>query len=207
MGRFGRTVVRFVLGTVLVGVLVVVGVAVHTQIVAGQDERGRTDAILVLGAAQYNGDPSPVFQARLDHAKTLYDEGVAPAVVTVGGGQAGDATTEGAAGREYLADLGIDPAALVAVGTGGDTLLSLRAAAPVLAERGWDSVTLVTDPYHAARAERMAQDLGWDVSVSSVSQGPSVQDGVQVRYLVRETLGSLYYLLTGASSGAGTPVL
>jgi uncharacterized SAM-binding protein YcdF (DUF218 family) len=207
VGRIGRTVVRFVLGTLLVGVLVVAGLAVHTQVVAGQDDRDPTDVILVLGAAQYNGDPSPVFQARLDHARTLFDEGVAPAVVTVGGGQLGDATTEGAAGREYLVDLGIDPDALVAVGTGGDTLLSLRAAAPVLAERGWDSVTLVTDPYHAARAERMARDLGWDVRVSSVGEGPSVQGGVELRYLVRETVGSLYYLLTGASSGAGTTVL
>jgi uncharacterized SAM-binding protein YcdF (DUF218 family) len=207
VGTFGRTVVRFVVGTFVVAVLVVAGVAVRTQVVAGQDDRRQTDAIVVLGAAQYDGDPSPVFRARLDHAAELFAARVAPVIVTVGGGQTGDATTEGEAGREYLADLGIDPAALVAVGTGGDTLLSLRAAAPVLAERGWDSVTLVTDPTHAARAQRMAQDLGWDVTVSSVTAGPAVQDGVQVRYLVRETLGSLYYLLTGASSGAGTPVL
>ena len=94
---------------------------------------------MVLGAAQYDGDPSPVFQARLDHAAELYRDGVAPRILTIGGGQTGDRTTEGAAGAAYLAELGIDRSALTAVGTGDDTLASLRAAEVLLTENGWTS--------------------------------------------------------------------
>ena len=171
------------------------------------DERRPADAIVVLGAAQYDGVPSAVLQARLDHAAELYRVGVAPRIVTIGGGQSGDATTEGDAGRDYLAGLGIDAAALESVGAGDDTLASLRAARDELAGRNWNSVMLVTDPWHAARAQLIADDLGMAAGVSSVRDGPSVRDGVATRYVTRETLGILFYLLTGGSSGAGSTVV
>ena len=121
----------------LVAVLIVGGVALRIVQVGQTDERTSADAIVVLGAAQYDGEPSPVFQARLDHAAELYRDGVAPRILTIGGGQTGDRTTEGAAGAAYLAELGIEPSALTAVGTGDDTLASLRAAEALLAENGW----------------------------------------------------------------------
>lgn len=207
MTTVGRTVLRYLVGFVVVAVLVVVGTVVRIEVLAGRDQRGPAAAIVVLGAAQYNGEPSPVFAARLDHAALLYRQGVAAHVVTVGGGQQGDATTEGAAGREYLVAAGLPPDDVVAVGSGEDTLLSLRDAAPALRERGWTSVVLVTDPWHAARAALMAADLGMTVQVSSVRDGPSVAQGVQARYVLRETLGVLFYRLTGGSSGVGSAVL
>jgi uncharacterized SAM-binding protein YcdF (DUF218 family) len=202
-----RILGRYLLGTLLVAVLIVAGVALRVVQVGNQDQRETAQVIIVLGAAQYNGRPSDVYAARLDHAAELYRAGVAPAVLTIGGGQVGDRLTEGEAGRQYLAAAGLPAAALTAVGTGNDTLLSLRAADDVLHQRGWTSVVLVTDPWHSERSRLIASDLGLSVQVSPVTQGPSAESGVVGRYVTRETLGTLFYLLTGGSSGAGSAVL
>lgn len=203
----GRVVVRYLVGSVLVAVLVVAGAAIRVATTAGVDQRGPVDAIVVLGAAQYDGDPSAIFRARLDHAATLYREGVAAHIVTVGGSQAGDAFTEAASGRTYLVGQGVPADAVDAVGEGNDTLVSLRAGAAELRTRGWSSVVLVTDPWHAYRSSVMARDLGLTVEVSSVDSGPAAGGGVAPRYLLRETLGTLYYRLVGGSSGLGYEVL
>lgn len=202
-----RTFLRCVLGSLLVAVLVTAGVTLRVIAAGEVDQRARADAIVVLGAAQYDGVPSEVFRARLDHAAALYRAGVSDHIVTIGGGQVGDRTTEGAAGRAYLADQGIPESALTAVGVGSDTLASLRAARPVLAERGWRSIVAVTDPWHAARTALMASDLGLQVQVSSVDSGPAVSDEFRNRYIWRETLAVLFYLATGASSGARSTVI
>jgi len=202
-----HTVLRYLGGAALVAVLIVGGVILRIQQTAGADERAAADAIVVLGAAQYDGQPSAVFRARLDHAADLFGQTVAPRLLAIGGGQSGDRTTEGDAGIAYLADKGIDADALIAVGTGDDTLASLRAADHMLASNGWTSVVLVTDPWHSARAGLMASDLGLSVQVSPVANGPSTRSGVEARYVIREALGVLYYRLTGGSSGAGSAVL
>lgn len=209
-----RTALRYLGGAVLIGLLVVAGTWVRVGQIGAQDlpvgadgaVATRADAIVVPGAAQYDGRPSSVFRARLDHAAQLYRDGVAAHIVTIGGGQPDDRTTEGQAGLDYLAAAGIDESALTAVGTGGDTVASLRAAEPVLAERGWSSVVLVTDPAHSARAALMARDLGWAVQTSPVRDGPAVEPAVQTDYRLRETLGVLYYRLTGGPSGLSAPV-
>lgn len=205
-----RTAVRYGAGALLVVGLIAGLVGWRVVRAAAGDvppAAGVADAIVVLGAAQYDGDPSPVYRARLDHARDLYDRGVAPHVVTIGGGRSADRTTEGAAGREYLLAAGLPEGAVVGIGTGSDTLVSLRAARVELAGRGWDDIVLVTDPSHAARAELMASDLGFTAQVSPVRTGPAVADDVRTRYLVRETLATLFYLAVGGSSGLGSPVL
>jgi uncharacterized SAM-binding protein YcdF (DUF218 family) len=204
-----RTLLRYLGGVGLVGLLIVAGTWVRVGQVGAQEDRAdrpAVDAIVVLGAAQYDGDPSPVFAARLDHAARLYRDGLAPHNVTIGGGQPGDATTEGQAGADYLVAAGIDRSAVIAVGAGSDTLASLRAAEPVLAGQGWTSVVVVTDPAHSARSALMARDLGWTVQTSPVRDGPAVRPDVQTEYRLRETLGVLYYRLTGGSSGVSAPV-
>lgn len=205
-----RTLLRYLGGVVLVGLLILAGTWVRVGQIGERDlpAAGDTtpDAIVVLGAAQYDGAPSAVFRARLDHAAQLYRDGVASHLVTIGGGQPDDRTTEGQAGADYLVDAGIDPAALTPVGVGTDTLASLRAAAPVLAEHGWTSVVLVTDPAHTARSAMMARDLGWTVRTSPVRDGPAVRANVQFEYRLRETLGVLYYRVTGGPSGLSAPV-
>lgn len=202
-----RTAGRWFAGLVVIAVLIVAGIVLRTVQAGSRDDRTRVEAIVVLGAAQYDGRPSPVYRARLDHAKELFDAGVAGTVVTVGGGQPGDRTTEGAAGRAYLAEKGIAAGNLVAVDTGNDTLASLRATAAVLEKRGWNAVVLVTDPAHAFRAGLIAADVGFVVTVSAVREGPATAPELQLRYYTRETLGSLFYLLFGGSSHAGAPVL
>lgn len=203
-----RTLLRYLGGAALVGLLVVAGTWVRVGQIGARDlpPGSGADAIVVLGAAQYDGDPSPVFRARLDHAAQLYRDGVAPRIVTIGGGQPSDRTTEGQAGADYLAAAGIDESALTAVGVGSDTLASLRAAQPVLADHGWTSVVLVTDPAHAARSALMARNLGWTVQTSPVRAGPAVRADVQNEYRWRETLGVLYYRVTGGPSGLRAPV-
>jgi uncharacterized SAM-binding protein YcdF (DUF218 family) len=172
---------------------------------ARQDARPTSDAIVVLGSAQYNGVPSSIFEARLEHALDLYEEGVAPVIVTVGGKAAGDEFTEAEAGREYLADSGVPDDGLLAVQEGVDTLESMRAVAAEFDGRGWNSALLVTDPWHAMRAERMAEDAGLEATSSPTRQGPAVQTRTtQFKYILRETAAYLLYRVTGESV-AGAP--
>lgn len=193
---------RVVALLLLAGVVVVGGTATRVWWVARQDERPRSDVIVVLGASQFDGRPSSVFEARLEHARALYDAGVAPRVVTVGGSAPGDRFTEAAAGRTYLLAHGVPE--VVAVGEGRDTLQSLRALSRTMTDRGWHSAVLVTDPWHALRSRRMATDLGLAAVSSPTRQGPSVRSrGTEVRYIARETAAYLYYRVLGRSAEGG----
>ena len=172
---------------------------------ARQDSRPTSDAIVVLGSAQYNGVPSSIFEARLEHAIALYEDGVAPVIVTVGGKATGDQFTEAEAGRDYLASAGIPDDALLAVPEGVDTLESMRVVSAAFEERGWNTAVLVTDPWHSMRAERMAEDAGIEAESSPTRQGPAVQTrATQFRYILRETAAYLLYRATGESI-AGAP--
>lgn len=150
-------------------------------VASGADERERVDAIVVLGAAQYDGDPSPVFQGRLDHAYSLWDDGIAPLIVTTGSNQPGDRVTEGFAGFEYLRFEGVPEEALLVITDGASTWEQLAATARQLRQRGYESVVLVSDPYHALRLTQIADEVGLDASVSSTDGSTSI------RNLVRET--------------------
>ncbi|PRY42063.1 uncharacterized SAM-binding protein YcdF (DUF218 family) [Geodermatophilus tzadiensis] len=195
-----------VFGAVVLAVLLLVAsTAAAIWWTARQDARPSSDAIVVLGSAQYNGVPSSIFAARLEHALSLWEDGVAPVVVTVGGKAAGDQFTEADAGRAYLEEAGIPGDSLLAVPEGVDTLESMRAVGAAYAERGWSTAVLVTDPWHAMRAERMAEDAGMEVTSSPTRQGPAVQTRTtQFRYILRETAAYLLYRATGESV-AGAP--
>ena len=185
---------------VLAVLLVVTSTALAIWWTARQDSRPGSDAIVVLGSAQYNGVPSSIFEARLEHAIALYEDGVAPVIVTVGGKADGDQFAEAEVGQQYLADAGIPDDALLAVPQGGDTLESIRAVSTAFTERGWSSAVLVSDPWHAMRAERMAEDAGLDAESSPTRQGPAVQTrATQFRYILRETAAYLLYRATGES--------
>jgi uncharacterized SAM-binding protein YcdF (DUF218 family) len=187
---------RIILAILLVIVVLVGYVWVHIWWVAREDQHPRSDAIIVLGASQYNGVPSPVFAARLDHAVTLYDEGVAPHVVTVGGKQPGDNYTEAESGRAYLHQHGVPRSAIVAVQTGNDTLDSLQAVAQQFRVAGWHSAVIVTDPWHCLRSRTMARDLGIQADTSPERTGPAVASrATEVHYIARETEAYIYYEL------------
>lgn len=191
--------IRLILGAVLVGVLLVGGTLFRVWQVARLDDREHADVVVVLGAAQYDGTPSAVLGARLDHAARLWREGVAPVIVTVGGRRAGDTYTEAEAGRSYLTSYGIPGGAVVPIGQGRDTLESLRAVARRARLAGWHTAVIVSDPWHSLRARTMADDLGLAAWTSPTRSGPIVQTrSIQARYLIRESAALLHYRFTHA---------
>ncbi|MCW2776313.1 MAG: hypothetical protein JWN17_38 [Frankiales bacterium] len=203
---FSKTVRRVLAALVLAVLLVVGGTAGAIWWTARGDDRSHSDAIVVLGASQFDGRPSSVLEARLEHARTLFRDGVAPRVLTVGGGRPGDRFTEAAAGERYLRSRGVDASRLLAIGEGSDTLQSLKALDRVMRDRGWRSVTLVTDPWHSLRTRTMARDLGLTAGTSPTRSGPSVRTrGTEARYIARETAAYLYYRTVGGSAGSGAP--
>lgn len=190
MLRWLTRLLALVLVVALAVPLFTAGVVVATGEVDG---RRASDVIVVLGAAQYDGRPQPILQARLDHAAALYRAGLAQHIITVGGRRKGDRFTEAAAGRRSLRKDGIPASALVAVGKGSDTYSSLRAAAEEMDRRGWCSALLVSDPWHLARSRAMADDFGMRPATSPVPDPPITGTAANARYVIRETVARLYY--------------
>ena len=196
-----RHPVLAVLGAMLVSAVAAVTISgVQVWRAAHHDDASDIDhagAIVVLGAAQYDGRPSPVFEGRLDHAALLWEQGRADLVVTVGGNQPGDRTTEAAAGRRYLLQHGVPDSAVVAIPVGNTTLESLEAAADHLLENGVTTAFLVSDPWHNARIKAMAGDLGITGYASATWTSGAKSEETRGRGYLRETFAYLYYQLTG----------
>ncbi|MFC8527511.1 YdcF family protein [Nocardia sp. NPDC057227] len=196
-----RWIVRFFLGALLLAMVLVGGTALRVWQVARIDDYTPADAIVVLGAAQYSGTPSSVFEARLERANRLYKAGVAPVVITVGGKQEGDLYTEAASGKNYLMDQGVPEEAILAVETGSDTLRSIEAVAAAMRERGWSSAALVSDPWHSLRTRTMARDAGLAAWTAPTRSGPAVYTREsQAHGIARETGALLWYQLTHFSA-------
>ncbi len=192
---------RLLLGALLVALLIVAGTAVRVWQVARIDDWAPADAIVVLGAAQYSGTPSSVFEARLEQAANLYREGVAPTVITVGGKQIGDEYTEAASGKNYLIEAGIPAENIVAVEEGSDTLRSIEAVHTEMAARDMNSAVLVSDPWHSLRTRTMARDTGLDAWTAPTRQGPAVfTRESQLHGIARETAALLWYQIAHSSA-------
>jgi len=199
--RPGRLVLRALALLVLVAVLLPVATWGWVWYTARQDQRPPSDAIVVLGASQYNGRPSPVFEARLSHAAELYAEGVAPVVVTVGGSQPGDNYTEGDSGARWLVEQGLPEDSVVPIGEGSDTLESLELVARVFEEQGWRSAVIVSDPWHSLRSREIAEDFGIEAATSPARSGPAVREReTQLWYITRETASLWHYWVFGESA-------
>jgi vancomycin permeability regulator SanA len=164
--------------------------AAHTDDASRVDH---ADIILVLGAAEYGGRPSPVFEGRLDHAVLLFEQGRATRVMVLGGSRPGDSTTEAAAGREYLVAQGVPAEAALAEPVGHTTLESLRAAATYMSAHGLRTAFLVSDPWHNLRIERMASDLGIEGHASATWTSAARTEQTRLEGYVRETFAYLYY--------------
>jgi uncharacterized SAM-binding protein YcdF (DUF218 family) len=177
----GSRVARLVVIGAIIGVAYVGFTFIQVLVASGRDQREPVDAIVVLGAAQYDGAPSPVLAGRLDHAYQLWLDGVAPLVVTTGSNQEGDRFTEGFAGFEYLRFEGIPEDELLVITDGSSTWEQLAATARQLRARDLDSVVLVSDPYHTLRLTQIASEVGLSATVSSTDGSASL------RQLVRET--------------------
>jgi uncharacterized SAM-binding protein YcdF (DUF218 family) len=166
----------------LVGVVYVAVTFVQVWQASRRDDAAPAQAIVVLGAAQYDGRPSPVLANRLDHAAELFEQGIAPLIVVTGGRQEGDRFTEAQAGARYLEGLGVPGSAIERETTGDSSWESLAAAARFLRADGITEVVLVSDPYHAMRIDGIAAELGLDATVSPADGSSSVPQ------LARETV-------------------
>ncbi len=129
------------------------------------DQVRNVDAIVVMGAAQYDGRPSPQLAARLDHVVELWDAGVAPLVIVTGGNQEGDRFTEASTSAQYLSERGVPSSAIVLEDAGTTTHDSLERAR-ILVDPSVDEVLVVTDPYHALRSRLTADEVGFTAYVS-----------------------------------------
>lgn len=182
-----------------------------------RDVRGEADAIVVLGAAQYGGRPSPVLQARLDHALVLWKERRTPRVVLTGGRREGDQVSEAVAGRRYLSRRGVPIASILLEPSGRTSLASMIGAAGLLHARR-DSlaarprVLIVSDPFHMLRLDVIARLQGLDPMPSPTRTSPiSANRTVAIEYMLRESIALpadvalvLYLKLTGRdASGVG----
>lgn len=130
---------------------------VYRSVVLGarEDELRPADAIVVFGAAEYDGRPSPVYKARLDHAAELFHRGLAPIVIATGGAGADPRFSEGEVGRDYLRTLGVPDRQLIAETQSSDTAESARRVATIMRTNQMRSCLAVSDGYHMFRIKRM----------------------------------------------------
>jgi len=179
--------VRVVLAAGALVTLYLVITFVQVWWTARQDDATEAQAIVVLGAAQYDGTPSPVFEARLDHALELYEQGLAPTIVVTGGNQPGDRFTEAAAGANYLLAAGVPEEDIRREVDATNSWESLAAVARILESEGVDEVILVSDPYHSYRVGQIAADLGMTPHLSPTRTSPA-SGFSELQSMVRETV-------------------
>lgn len=186
-------------GLLAVGVFTASAIAVWRAAHTDEASRiGRVDVILVLGAAQYGGRPSPIFRGRLDHAALLYRQRFSDRILVLGAGQPGDQLTEAQAGAGYLITQGIPDVAVDPSPFGHTSFESLRAASRYMEAEALDSAFLVSDPWHNLRIRRMARDLGIDGYVSATFQSAARSQSTRLAGYVRETFAYVFYRLMGA---------
>lgn len=173
----------------LLGALVLyLGVTFVQVWLAARDDQARpAEAIVVFGTAQYNGVPSPVLAARLDHAIELYEKDLAPVIVVTGGNQPGDQFTEATASANYLIKRGVPDEDVLREVSGTSSWQSLAAAANFLGDRSINDVLLVSDPFHSLRIRAMADELGLE-GYSSPTKTSPIKGMTEARYMVREAV-------------------
>lgn len=186
--RTERAPFRRVLGWILLFAASVYTVAlVMVLIVSQQDQRRPVDAIVVLGAAQYNGRPSPVLRARLNHALSLYREGHAPRIIVTGGMGRGDTTSEATVSRRFLVTHGVPSEVVIVRPQGRSTQASMTAVGEWLEEQGLHRVLLVSDPFHMFRLRMEARRTNVEAYTSPTEDSPISDNPVlELRYLFAE---------------------
>jgi uncharacterized SAM-binding protein YcdF (DUF218 family) len=187
---------RILLVSIVAGAVVTIWLLASIYSTARSDDTGPVDAIVVLGAAQFNGTPSQVFQGRLDTALELYQMGAADTIVVTGGRMAGDQFTEAESGRNYLLSMGVPAEAVLMEHISTDTAESMSRVGALLEERGEQSVLLVSDGFHLYRAKLLAEDNGMSAQANDADGSPIEQGSMtEFRYVVREMFAvGAYYL-------------
>jgi uncharacterized SAM-binding protein YcdF (DUF218 family) len=184
--------------SLLMGALVATGLAwaftaVEVVRTATLEEIHTADAIVVFGAAEYSGHPSPVLRARLDHAFDLYQRHLAPVIITTGGAAADPKFSEGGVGEDYLRKRGVPENALIAETQGSDTAQSARRIAVIMHENGLRSCVAVSDAYHVFRIRKLLQHEGMQVYVAPRPDSVPRTLGARVEAISRESLSYLLW--------------
>jgi len=196
-----RDLMRLV-GAACLGVALAAGYTTYRVWAQGQkDEERPADAIVVMGAAQYDGRPSPVFAARLDHGVALFLAGDAPRLVVTGGKAAGDRTTEAAVGRAFAIERGVPAEAVVVEDQSRTTLESVRAVAALLKADDASTAIFVSDRPHMLRVLRMAADAGITAWGSPTRTSPIESDlAGRIDATVHELGALAFYFLAGGET-------
>ena len=195
-----RLFARLIIAGLIAGVAIGGYAAYRIWDQGNRDDRPPADAIVVMGAAQYDGRPSPVFAARLDHAIALFHEGVAPRLIVTGGKREGDRTTEAASARRYAMEHGVPEQAILSEDTSRTTLQSIRRVAALMRGEGIVSAVFVSDPSHMLRVLRMASDEGITGFGSPTRTSPVEGDTVRRLDAIAHELGALaIYFVSGES--------
>ena len=192
-----RWFVWLVAAVALVFFLYLIGICWQVVHEAGKQELHPADAIVVFGAAEYSGHPSPVLRARLDHAYELFQQHLAPVVITTGGAAADPSFSEGGVGRDYLMHRGIPERDLIAETQGSDTAQSAQRIAVIMRTNKMRSCLAVSDEYHVFRIKKLLQHEG--VVVYVAPRSGSRPRGVLQRMtaVLRETLSYLVWKMGG----------
>lgn len=187
MNRHARIILRTLLVTVVGAVGLWLACVVAVVVTGESDEHPESDVIVILGAAQYVGRPSPVLQSRLDHGAALWRKGSAPIIIVTGGIGTGDTTSEAEVGRRYLLAAGIPDSAILLERAGRTTGQSLRAVASMLRQRRMQTAILVSDPFHSLRLRILAARNGIAATTSPTRTSPISRNArAQWRYVLGE---------------------
>jgi uncharacterized SAM-binding protein YcdF (DUF218 family) len=196
--------VRALARLILAGLIAVVALIGYTAFriwdQGNRDERPTADVIVVMGAAQYDGRPSPIFAARLDHAIDLFHDGVAPRLIVTGGKAEGDRTTEAASAQIYAVQRDVPDEAILVEDQSRTTLQSIRLVATLMADRGLETAVFVSDPSHMLRVLRMASDAGITAYGSPTRTSPLERDALRRIDAIVHEIGALaIYFVSGGS--------
>lgn len=193
---FKKIVLRFFLYLILVLLIIfsVLILKIYNQ--STIDESQKADVIVVLGASQWNGSPSPVFMARLDHALVLYKSNYATKIILTGGISKKDLISESLVGKNYLMGKGIIQEAIYIEEEGHTSWQSLNQVVQILEEQNLNSIILVSDGFHMMRLKKMANDLNIQSFASPTNTGPIVKNKTaEFKYILRELIVYIGYLL------------
>lgn len=193
-----KRVVLWIVGLAIgVPLAVILALALEIADYARQSDPEPADAAIVLGAAVYDVEPTPVFEERLRHAVSLYTSGRVKWLVMTGGRGPGDSLAESEAGRGWAVANGVPASAILSEANSQTTRENFIEARPLLEQHGIGRVLVVSDPLHMRRAMQMATDLGIDAHPSPTPTSRYLSLGTQVPMLLREVWFTLYYRLTG----------
>jgi uncharacterized SAM-binding protein YcdF (DUF218 family) len=200
VSAFRSVLARLIYGVAILCVAIWASFVIAIVDAGRRDEAGTADAIIVLGAAQYEGRPSPVLKARLDHAASLWNRGLAPRMIVTGGRGVGDTTSEAAVGMRYLVQRGI-PADSISMDTEGlTTSESMVAVRRLLGTKSHPSVLIVSDPFHMLRLAILSRRLHMIPLLSPTRTSPiSTRTAQQFKYVMAESIKAPYAFVVGAN--------